>query len=81
MSVVLYKPWRRWMAQCHGWSVLTDEKWNRNEPRESEDEAGVVIHESGSSAQRGQTEVVGKWTTSQVVVKATHETRIEDEIV
>lgn len=81
LSMVLYKPWRRWMARCHGRSVATDEKGDRNEPRESGGEAGVMIHESGSSAQRGQTEVVGKGTSSRVAVKATNETRTEDEIV
>lgn len=80
LSVLLYKPWRRWMARRHGQSVVNDEERYIDDPRESDDGTGVVIHESGSSVERGQTEVVGKGC-SRVAVKATDEPRVEEEIV
>lgn len=83
LSVVLYKPWRRWMARRHGKSIVTDEEGYRDETLgsgyTSGDEPGVFVHESGSGAQREQT-VVGKGSSTQVAVKATSESRVDDEV-
>lgn len=82
LSVVLFKPWRRWMARRHGRTMVTDGEGYRDESHASYytsgDDSGAIVHESGGSAQRG---VVGKGGSTQVVVKATSEPRVEDEIV
>jgi len=77
LSVLLYKPWRRWMARRHGQTVVNDEERYRDDP-ETGDGTRVIV-QSGSSVEREQTKVIGK-KTSQVTVKATDEPRIEEEI-
>lgn len=83
LSVLLYKPWRRWMARRHGRTMVTDDEGYRDELRGSDytagDESGVLVHESGG-AQREQTEVVDKGSATKVAVKATSEPQIYDEI-
>lgn len=85
LSVVLYKPWRRWMARRHGRAMVIDEEGHLDETRglgyESGDESGVIVHEAGSSARREQTEVVGKGSSTKVAVKVASEPRVEDEII
>lgn len=66
LSVVLYKPWRRWMARRHRTCVFTSGEGYRDEPRESGDETGRSV---------------GKGTSTNVVAKTTDEARIEEEIV
>ncbi|KAJ5103113.1 hypothetical protein N7532_003642 [Penicillium argentinense] len=81
LSVLLYKPWRRWMARRHGRPVLEPEYWN--EEPEDGGESGVVNVVGGSEgvgARQGRTEVVGKGGSSGVAV-TTQERRVEDEIV
>jgi high-affinity nickel-transport protein len=52
LSVLVYKPWRRWMDQKHGKNVVVDVEGYRDE-----DDAGVV----GTGGAYGSTaEVVGK---------------------
>lgn len=79
LSVVLYKRWRRWMARRHGKSIVADVEGYRDEPCETGDDSGVIVHEPGRSVQREQTEMVGKGTSSKVAVKATNEPRVEEE--
>ncbi|KAJ5084123.1 hypothetical protein NUU61_008702 [Penicillium alfredii] len=81
LSVVLYKPWRRWIARRGGRSVVTNEEEPcRDYSLEPTADAGVtVVNESGGSAQHGRTEVVGKGG-SRVAVTATGP-RDEGEIV
>jgi high-affinity nickel-transport protein len=79
LSVLLYKPWRRWMARRHGQSVVNDEERYPDDSPDSGDRARVFV-QPGSSVEHGQTEVVGKGT-SQVAVKAIEEPRIEDRII
>lgn len=84
LSVVLYKPWRRWMARRHGRIVVTDEEGCSNTPRPSGhkpgDESGVVVHESGNRASRDQTGVVNKGISTHIAVKATNGLRVDDKI-
>ncbi|CAI7678355.1 unnamed protein product [Penicillium manginii] len=80
LSVLLYKPWRRWMARRHGRPMVNDEERYRDDESESAVESGVTVHEPGSNVKQGRTEVFGKGTSSQIAVTA-QERRIEDEIV
>ncbi|KAJ5684575.1 uncharacterized protein N7477_000920 [Penicillium maclennaniae] len=80
LSVLCYKPWRRWMDRRHGKTVVSDEERYRDGALESGDDTGIVAHNAGSRVERGQTEVVGKGG-SQLTVKAPHEPHIEEEIV
>lgn len=80
LSVVLYKPWRRWMERRHGRPVVDDERY-RDDPPILGDEAGVIGRQSTSDGRQGQTTVVGKGGSSQVAVTATEERRLEDHIV
>ena len=81
LSVVLYKPWRRWMARRHGRPLVIDEESSHDDlPEMGEDEGALVDDTSGNIAQ-ARTVVVGKGTSSRVAVKETNERRIEDEIV
>ncbi|KAJ5151195.1 uncharacterized protein N7482_010447 [Penicillium canariense] len=81
LSVVLYKPWRRWMARRHGRPVVTDEEGYQDDAPDSSEEGGVMVHEARSDMQNSQTEVVGKESSSRVAVKETNERRIEEEII
>jgi hypothetical protein len=80
LSVLCYKPWRRWMDRRHGKNVINDEERYRDDAPDSGDGTGVFVHEAGSRVDRGQTEVVGKGG-SHIAVKATDEPRITEEIL
>lgn len=80
LSVLVYKPWRRWMGRRHGRPMVDDEERYRDDENESAVESGVCVHEPSINAKQGHTEVVGKGTSSRVAVTA-EERRIEDEIV
>ncbi|KAJ5178987.1 hypothetical protein N7492_002197 [Penicillium capsulatum] len=79
LSVLLYKPWRRWMEQRHPRPVINENGY-RDEPTRLEDGNAVVGHDSSSAKQFGQTVIVGKGGSSQDAVTAT-EGRLEDHIV
>lgn len=79
LSVVLYKPWRRWMEQRHPRPVMNDEGY-RDDPSGLDDGNRVIGRASSSADRGGQTVVVGKGGSSQVAVTAT-ESRLEDHIV
>lgn len=81
LSVLLYKPWRRWMARRHGRPLVTDEERNHDNYLRHNEDSGVIVHDRSGSVQGARTEVVGKGATSSVSVKETNEHRIEDEIV
>ncbi|CAI7624849.1 unnamed protein product [Penicillium pancosmium] len=80
LSVLVYKPWRRWMGRRHGRPMVDDEERYRDDENESAVESGVTVHEPSANVKHGHTEVVGKGTSSRVAVTA-EERRIEDEIV
>lgn len=81
LSVLLYKPWRRWMARRHGRPLITDEERNHEEDLGHGEDPRVITLERSGSVQAARTEVVGKGAASSVAVKETNERRIEDEIV
>ncbi|OQE20367.1 hypothetical protein PENSTE_c013G01212 [Penicillium steckii] len=78
ISVLLYKPWRRWMARRHGRPMVNEEEIYRYDDPESPSGGQAFIYGSTTNADQGQTTVVGKGASSQVT---TQERRIEDEIV
>ncbi|CEJ61093.1 Putative High-affinity nickel transport protein [Penicillium brasilianum] len=81
LSVLLYKPWRRWMARRHGRPLITDEEVNHEEDLGHGEDPRVITFERSGSVQAARTEGVGKGAASSVAVKETNERRIEDEIV
>lgn len=85
LSVVLYKPWRRWMARRHGRIAVTAEEGYEDDTRsfdhKSGDECGVVVHESGSRASRAQAGVVDKGISTNMAVEAANGPRVGEEIV
>ncbi|KAJ5263917.1 Nickel/cobalt transporter high-affinity [Penicillium angulare] len=83
LSVILYKPWRRWMNRRHGRPDYNDEEFLGDDTSEPRTEGpGVLCEpvEGGVHEGEGQkTTTVGKGTSSRVT--ATEERLIEDEIV
>ncbi|KAJ5234713.1 uncharacterized protein N7469_003881 [Penicillium citrinum] len=77
LSVLLYKPWRRWMARRHGRPMINEEIYRDDDP-ETPNGGQIFVHGPSSNADQGQTTVVGKGASSRVT---TQERRIEDEIV
>ncbi|KAJ5605551.1 hypothetical protein N7510_008332 [Penicillium lagena] len=80
-SVLLYKPWRRWMTRRHGRSVVIDEEEYRDDALGGGEPVCEVFDGSSEEEQQCPTETAGKGTVSQVAVKPTGEPRLEDEIV
>lgn len=84
LSVLVYKPWRRWMDQRHGKNVVNDVERYRDDV--SPDDApggGVIVTETTGHIQHDGTaaELSGKGTSSRVAIKETGEPRLEDHIV
>lgn len=81
LSVVVYKPWRRWMDRRHGRSAVADEDRYQDEALEPEEDiagAGSTVEEDGLY-EREQTTIITKGHSTRVT--ATEERRIADEIV
>lgn len=68
LSVLVYKPWRRWMDQKHGKNVVDDEERYRDE-----DDGGVT----GTGGAYGSTEV-GKG--SRVAVRESREPTLQEHM-
>ncbi|KAF4762773.1 hypothetical protein HAV15_007580 [Penicillium sp. str.  len=85
LSVVVYKPWRRWMDQRHGKNVVNDVERYRDDDVSPDDapDAGIIVTETIGRTQYDSTatEVAGKGGSSRVAVKETGEPRLEDHIV
>ncbi|KAJ5885835.1 hypothetical protein N7504_011671 [Penicillium tannophilum] len=81
LSVVVYKPWRRWMDRRHGRSAVTDEERYQDEaPEPTEDGAAAgSAAEEDEVYEREQTTVICKEDSTRVT--ATEERRVEDQIV
>ncbi|KAF4218001.1 hypothetical protein CNMCM8980_005385 [Aspergillus fumigatiaffinis] len=71
LSVVLYKPWRRWIAKRHGKSAGADEEGSgsRDELPPADGERAVLNEESNASTSVVSYGAVGKGATSQVVAQ------------
>ncbi|KAJ5207353.1 Nickel/cobalt transporter high-affinity [Penicillium cf. griseofulvum] len=84
LSVLVYKPWRRWMDQRHGKHVVNDvERYRDDDVSPGDAPGGVIVTETTSGTQHKgtATEVAGKGASSHVSVKETGEPRLEDHIV
>lgn len=81
LSVLLYKPWRRWMDRVHGRSGMPDRENDGNDtPGFTDDNETVAREENQSGLPGSESQIfVGKATTSRVT--AMSDRRIEDEIV
>lgn len=79
LSVLLYKPWRRWMDRRHGRQPVVTFEGDHEGPRSEgfDDDTGIFGHEERDTIEGG------KRTSSKIAVTAreTDERRIEDEIV
>lgn len=80
LSVLVYKPWRRWMDQRHGKHVVNDIERYRDDDDSPGDApgCGIIVTENPSGT---ATEVSGKGASSRVAIKETGEPRLEDHIV
>lgn len=77
LSVLVYKPWRRWMDQKHGKNAVHDEE--RYQDEDEGPEHGIVTQTGG---QYGSTAgVVGKGASPQVNVQESREPTLEDHII
>ncbi|KAJ5964823.1 uncharacterized protein N7479_004699 [Penicillium vulpinum] len=85
LSVVVYKPWRRWMDQRYGKNVVNDVERYRDDDDSPADTpgGGIIVTETTSRTQQDGTitEVVGKGGSSHIAIKETREPRLEDHIV
>lgn len=83
LSVLVYKPWRRWMDQRHGKRVVNDVEGYRDEDGSPGDAPGaaIVTETTGTQHQGIATEFTGKGASSRVAVKETGEPRLEDHIM
>lgn len=80
LSVILYKPWRKWMAHRHGRPLAIDEDNRPDDLFEIGGDEGTIVDDTSGNISPARTEVVGKGTSSRVAAKETNE-RIGDEIV
>ncbi|KAJ5295362.1 hypothetical protein PENANT_c001G01769 [Penicillium antarcticum] len=78
LSVLVYKPWRRWMNQRHGKNTVTDEERYRDEDLGN---CGAIVTETTGNVPGERTEAVGKGASVQVDVRETDEPRLEAHIV
>lgn len=84
LSVLVYKPWRRWMDQRHGKNVVNDlERYTDGDVSPGDAPGGgVIVTQTGRTQHEdAATEVAGKAASSWVAVKETGESRLEDHIV
>ncbi|KAJ6168735.1 hypothetical protein N7497_001578 [Penicillium chrysogenum] len=84
LSVLVYKPWRRWMDQRHGKHVANDvERYTDDDiSRGDAPGYGAIVTETSRTQHEGTaTEVTGKGPASRVAVKETGESRLEDHIM
>lgn len=81
LSVVVYKPWRRWMDRRHGRSAVVSEERYQDEAPEPEEDGAAVCSTTGEDEayEREQTTVITKGEPTRVT--AIEERRIGDEIV
>ncbi|EPS29424.1 hypothetical protein PDE_04373 [Penicillium oxalicum 114-2] len=80
VSVVLYKPWRRWMARRHKKPIVQDQVESPDVLADSEVD-GYFVHETGGRGRQSLHETNGKGAAAQVAVKETNQHRDGDDIV
>ncbi|KAB8259790.1 high-affinity nickel-transport protein-domain-containing protein [Aspergillus pseudonomiae] len=50
LSVVVYKPWRRWVARRHGKTIVTDEEGNQDNVAAPRSETPILSEERGGAS-------------------------------
>lgn len=80
VSVVLYKPWRRWMARRHKKPIVQDQVESPDVLADSEVD-GYFVHETGGRGRQSLHETNGKGAPAQVAVKETNQHRDGDDMV
>lgn len=68
LSVVVYKPWRRWVARRHGKTIVTDEEGNRDNVAAPRTETPILGEERGGASGPSYG-AVSKKPASQVAVE------------
>jgi high-affinity nickel-transport protein len=81
LSVVLFKPWQRWMARRHGRPLITSEDGIQGNYPDFGGDNSIVGHDTRGDVEEALTGAVGQGAASKVEVKETNEHRIENEIV
>jgi high-affinity nickel-transport protein len=82
LSVLAYKPWRRWMDQRHGKNAANDEERYRDEdPDFDAGSEAAVVTETAGNVPGDRIETGGKGASAQVAVRETEEPRLEAHIV
>jgi high-affinity nickel-transport protein len=82
LSVLVYKPWRRWMDQHHGKNAVNDEERSRDEdPNLHAGSEVAIVTETVGCVPGERTEAVGKGASAQIAVRETGEPRLESHIV
>ncbi|KAJ6098930.1 hypothetical protein N7467_000465 [Penicillium canescens] len=82
LSVLVYKPWRRWMDQRHGKDAVNDEERYRDEdPNLHAGSEGAIVTETAGYVPGERTEAVGKGASAQIAVRETGEPILESHIV
>jgi high-affinity nickel-transport protein len=83
LSVLVYKPWRRWMDQRHGKNAVNDEERSRDEdPNLHAGSEGAIVTETAGCVPGERTDsAVGKSASAQIAVRETGEPRLESHIV
>lgn len=85
LSVLVYKPWRRWMDQRHGKNVVNDVERYRDDDVFPGDVPGGCIIVTGTTGctphESTATEIAGKGASSRVAIKETSEPRLQDHII
>ncbi|PWY68593.1 nickel transport protein [Aspergillus heteromorphus CBS 117.55] len=67
LSVVAYKPWRRWIARRHGRTIVTDVEGYRDEPPAARPDTPILDEESTTAPTVSYGAAAGKGSTSLTV--------------
>jgi high-affinity nickel-transport protein len=81
LSVLVYKPWRRWMDQRHGKKPVNDEeRYQDEDPDVDADNEGAIVTETVGNVPGDKLGAARKGPSAQVSVRETDEPRLEAHI-
>lgn len=82
LSVLVYKPWRRWMDQRHGKNTVNDEeRYGDEDSNYHAGSEGAIVSEAAGYVPGERTEAVDKGASAQIVVRETGEPSLESHVV
>lgn len=82
LSVLVYKPWRRWMDQRHGKNAVNDEeRYGDEDSNYHAGSEGAIVTEAAGYVPGERTEAVGKDASAQIAVRETAEPSLESHVV